>query len=108
MTGAGARYARARALFPTQKPTQKLKSMPSSTPIDISRRSLRLSRRQVRELLKQITAFCCGAAGPVTFKRSLELLEKCVDPEEAPQLAALLEFAGMSGRITRSTSVRPL
>jgi hypothetical protein len=32
------------------------------------------------------------------LKRSLTILEKCVELGEAPELAALLEFAKLSGR----------
>jgi hypothetical protein len=62
--------------------------------IDQSRRSVRLSRHQVRNLFKQIAERYCSAAIPVTVKSSLSLLSSGLgDPRKAPELAALLSFA---------------
>jgi hypothetical protein len=67
-------------------------------PIDISGHSIKLSRRQVRAVLKQVAVYCCGVGGAVRVKRSLMILEKCVSEEGgAPELAALLEFARLKG-----------
>jgi hypothetical protein len=75
-------------------------------------RSVRLSRREVRELLKEVTVYCCGAAGEMSLGRALVLLGKCVSdrPEEAPRLRALLEFAQINGRSdgSRVKALRPL
>jgi hypothetical protein len=62
------------------------------------KRSVRLSRREVRELLKEVTVYCCGAAGEMSLGRALVLLGKCVSAreEEAPRLRALLEFGSLS------------
>src|ERR1700751_2518696 len=62
---------------PKNKPNS-LKPMREPRPIDLSGRSIRLSRRQARELVKEVTKYCCGAAGVVSLKRSLLILERCV------------------------------
>jgi hypothetical protein len=66
--------------------------------IDLSGRSVKLSRREVRALLREVTVFCCGCAGEMNLKRSLELLGKCVrEAGAAPVLVALIEFSRLKG-----------
>jgi hypothetical protein len=70
----------------------------SVVPIDLSVRSVRLSRRQIRELLKEVAVFYCNAPVPVTVRGSLLLVARGLgDPQKAPCLAALLEFAKLPG-----------
>jgi hypothetical protein len=65
---------------------------------DRSVHSVRLSRHQVRELLKEVAGLYCSAVGRVDLRSSLILLvEGLGDSREAPQLAALLEFARLPG-----------
>ena|SRR6516164_4518448 len=107
MTSAYAHNARTRTRYTPEKKPKNLMSpeLPSVVSIDLSHRSIRLTRRQVRELLKQVAALCCGAPAPVTLRSSLSLLQKCLgDPRKAPELAALLEFAKLSAG---DTSVSP-
>jgi hypothetical protein len=68
--------------------------------MELSGRRVWLNRREVRELLKEVTVYCCGVAGEMSLARSLAILEKCVSGREAQaaRLKMLLKFAQINGR----------
>jgi hypothetical protein len=75
--------------------------MEPCTPIDISGRSIRMSRREVRELLKEVGVYCCGVGGSMSMRRTLSIVGKCVSERgEAPELEGLLDI-DLKGRSLR-------
>jgi hypothetical protein len=67
------------------------------------RRTVRLSRREVRDLLKEVAVYCCGAAGGMSLGRALAILEACLRDETCgPRLRALLAFARGIARSPRA------